>query len=218
VPLSAAEPRTKPLLRGVSHEISAYVALVGWAVLAAAARTGPARTAALTYGATLFGLFAVSALYHRPVWSRRARRILWRLDHAAIFLLIAGTYTPLCLLLDGGLGRATLFAVWSGAAAGVALSFAWVTAPKPLMAFLYVLLGWVLVPVIPALGKGLGAGGVALLMSGGFLYTLGAVVYARRRPDPFPAIFGFHEVFHLLVVAAAACHFAVVTEALRVLR
>jgi hemolysin III len=217
LPRSAAEPCTKPLLRGVSHEIAAYLALVGWAVLATATRTAAARSAALTYGGTLFGLFAVSALYHRPVWSLRARRILWRLDHSAIFLLIAGTFTPLCLLLRDGLGRAMLLIVWSGAAAGVVLSIAWVTAPKPLMAFLYVLLGWVVVPVVPALGKALGPVGLVLLMGGGLLYTVGAVVYARRRPDPFPTIFGFHEIFHLLVVLAAACHFAVVTAALRVL-
>jgi hemolysin III len=218
VSLSTAEVRTKPLLRGVSHEIAAYVALVGWAVLSTAARNGEARSAALTYGGTLFGLFAVSALYHRPVWSLRARRILWRLDHCAIFFLIAGTYTPLCLLLPERLGRMTLAIIWAGAAAGVLLSLAWVTAPKPLMAALYVLLGWVVVPVLPALGRALGAGGLALLMAGGLMYTVGAVVYARRRPDPFPTIFGFHEIFHLLVVAAAACHFAVVTAALRGLR
>jgi hemolysin III len=168
----------------VSHEIAAYVAIVGCAALATTARTAAARNAALVYGATLFGLFAVSALYHRPAWSHRARRILWRVDHSAIFCLIAGTYTPLCLLVQGGLGRVMLLVVWFGAAAGVVLSFAWVTAPKPLMASLYVLLGWVVFPVLPALGRALGPAVLALLMTGGLLYTVGALVYARRRPDP----------------------------------
>jgi hemolysin III len=218
LPAAVTHPSTKPLLRGVSHEIAAYVALVGWAALAVSAPTAAARTAALTYGATLFGLFAVSALYHRPVWSLRARRILWRLDHSAIFLLIAGTYTPFCLLLGEGRGRVILAVIWTGAAAGIALSLFWVTAPKPLMALLYVVLGWVVVPVLPALGRALGPGSLLLVLLGGLLYMVGAVVYARRRPDPFPTVFGFHEIFHLLVVAAAACHFAVVIAALRGLR
>ncbi|WP_242340309.1 MULTISPECIES: PAQR family membrane homeostasis protein TrhA [Anaeromyxobacter] len=209
--------RVKPRLRGVSHEIAAYLAAPAWALLFVHAETGTARTGALTYGASLFALFLASAVYHRPTWSARARRILWRVDHSAIFLLIAGTYTPLCLLL-GDRGRPLLAAVWLGAAAGVGLSIAWVTAPKALMAALYVLLGWLVVPVVPALHAAIGPAALALLLGGGLLYTVGAVIYALRRPDPFPAVFGFHEIFHLLVVAAAACHFAVVAGAIRALR
>lgn len=210
-------PRTKPLLRGVSHHIAAWLALPAVASLVLGASGGSARTAALTYGASLLALFTVSATYHRPNWSPQARRILWRVDHSAIFLLIAGTYTPLCLLLGPGLGHLVLAVVWAGAVAGVAVSIAWVRAPKRLMAALYVLLGWVAVSVMPALRGVIGDGAVGLLLVGGLLYSAGAFVYAMRRPDPFPAVFGFHEIFHLLVVAAAACHFAVIVAAIRAL-
>jgi hemolysin III len=209
--------RAKPRLRGVSHEIAAYVAAPSCALLVGAAETRLARTGALVYGASLVALFLASAVYHRPTWSPRARRILWRVDHSAIFVLIAGTFTPMCLLL-GEAGRTMLTAVWLGAAAGIGLSIAWVTAPKPLMAGLYLLLGWFVVPLVPALREAMGPGALALLLGGGLLYSAGAVIYALRRPDPYPAVFGFHEIFHLLVIAAAACHFAVVASVLRALR
>ena len=205
----------KPLLRGVSHEIAAAVALVAWITLAVAAAPGRARLAANVYGASLLTLFLVSALYHRPTWAPRARLFMRRLDHSAIFFLIAGTYTPVCLLLPDRTGTTLLAVVWAGAAAGVLQSILWVRAPKPLVAAVYVLLGWVVVPVVPALGAALGGASIALLGAGGAAYTLGAVVYAVRRPDPFPRVFGYHEVFHALVVVAAACHFGVVVAALR---
>lgn len=203
----------KPLLRGVSHEIAAGVALAGWIALAVFASPGRARLAANVYGASLFTLFAVSAAYHRPTWRPRARLLMRRLDHSAIFLLIAGTYTPFCLLLPPSSGRPLLGLVWGGAAAGFLQSLAWPRAPKALSAAVYVLLGWVVVPVLPALRAALGAGAVALLAGGGAVYTFGAFVYAARRPDPFPRVFGYHEVFHALVIAAAACHFAVAAAA-----
>jgi len=205
----------KPLLRGVSHEIAAGVALAGGIALALLAPGPRSRAAAAVYGATLFTLFAVSALYHRPTWAPRARMWMRRLDHSAIFLLIAGTYTPFCLLLGGGRGLALLAAVWAGALLGVAQSVAWPLAPKPLVAALAVLLGWAVLPVLPTLGSALGGGALALLAAGGALYTLGAVVYATGRPDPLPRVFGYHEVFHALVVVAACLHFAVVAAAVR---
>jgi len=205
----------KPLLRGVSHELAAALALVAWVTLAITAAPGRARLAANVYGASLLTLFLVSALYHRPTWAPRARLFMRRLDHSAIFFLIAGTYTPVCLLLPHRTGSTLLAIVWAGAAAGVLQSILWVRAPKPLVAAVYVLLGWVVVPVVPALGAALGAGSIVLLGAGGAAYTLGAVVYAVRRPDPFPRVFGYHEVFHALVVVAAACHFGVVVAALR---
>ncbi len=207
----------KPLLRGVSHQIAAVVALFGWAALALAAGPGRARVAANVYGASLFTLFTVSASYHRPTWARRARLLMRRLDHSAIFLLIAGTYTPFCLLLPSGTGLPLLAVVWGVAIAGVLQSILWVEAPKPLVAAVYVLLGWVVVPVLPALRSALGGSAIALLLLGGAAYTTGALVYAARRPDPFPRVFGYHEIFHALVVAAAACHFAVVAGAVRAL-
>jgi hemolysin III len=208
----------KPLLRGVSHEIAAGVALAGWTALALIAAPGRARIAANVYGASLFTLFLVSALYHRPTWRPRARLVMKRLDHSAIFLLIAGTYTPFCLLLPPATGRTILAVVWAGAIAGVLQSVLWVRAPRALSAAIYVLLGWVIVPVLPSLRSTLGLGALALLAGGGAMYTIGALVYAARRPDPSPRVFGYHEVFHALVVAAAACHFAVAASAVGALQ
>lgn len=215
--MRAIAPSTKPLLRGVSHEIAAAVALAGWILLAATASGARAAAAANVYGASLLSLFLVSALYHRPNWPPRARLVMRRIDHSAIFLLIAGTYTPLSLLLPPGTGLPLLAVVWGGATLGLVQSIAWVRAPKPVVAALYVALGWVVVPVLPALRAVLGGWALALLALGGIAYTIGAVVYASRRPDPFPRVFGYHEVFHALVVAAAACHFAVVAAAIRAL-
>lgn len=202
--------REKPLLRGVSHEVASVFALVGGFLLLREAPGPRAALAAGIYGAALTAQFGVSALYHRPRWGARARLVLRRLDHAAIFLLIAGTYTPIGLLLPGSVGRALLGAVWAGAAAGIALSIAWPMAPRWLMAALCVGLGWAVVPVVPALRLAIGANGLALLLAGGIAYTTGALVYAMRRPDPFPRVFGYHEVFHALVIVAAVCHYAAV--------
>jgi hemolysin III len=209
--------RKKPLLRGVSHQIAAFLAAPAAAALVMGAGGGSARAAALTYGASLLTLFAVSATYHRPTWSLRVRRVLWRIDHSAIFVLIAGTYTPFCVLLGGAVGRLALAAVWIGAAIGVTVAIAWPDASKRVMAAIYVGFGWMAFPVLPMLRAKLGGHALALLFAGGLLYCLGALVYARRRPDPFPAVFGFHEIFHLFVIAAAACHFVVVGSAIRAL-
>jgi hemolysin III len=199
----------KPLLRGVSHEIASAFALAGGVALVRGADSVRASAAAAVYGIALTVLFGISALYHRPRWGDRARLLLRRLDHAAIFVLIAGTYTPICLLL-GGPGRTLLAAVWAGAGLGIALSVAWPMAPKALVAALCVALGWAVVPVLPALRAAIGAGGLALLLGGGLAYTAGAIVYAARRPDPFPRVFGYHEIFHALVVVAALLHYAAV--------
>jgi hemolysin III len=168
---------------------------------------------AATYGASLFTLFLVSAIFHRPTWSPRARLLIARLDNSAIFLLIAGTYTPVCLLLGGSLGRALLAIVVTGAVLGIVLTIVWPLAPKPLMAAIYVLLGWVFVPAAAGLRASMGGRAVLLLVAGGLVYTAGAIVYAMRRPDPFPRVFGYHEIFHLLVIVGAVCHFVVVRGA-----
>jgi hemolysin III len=210
VPHSAA----KPLLRGVSHEVAAFAALAGWVALAAIASSPRGRAAANVYGASLFALFLVSALYHRPNWPPRPRAWMRRLDHSAIFLLVAGTYTPLCLLLPRGTGVPLLTGVWVAATLGVLQSLLWVHAPKVLVAAMSVALGWAVLPTLPAMRAVLGTPAIALVAAGGAAYTLGAIIYATRRPDPFPRVFGYHEVFHALVVAAAACHFAVVARAI----
>jgi hemolysin III len=209
--------RSKPLLRGVSHQVAAFLAAPAAAALVMGAGGGSAKAAAVTYGASLVTLFAVSATYHRPTWTPRARRVLWRVDHSAIFLLIVGTYTPFSLLVGGALGRVLLAAMWIGASLGVVVSIAWPDAPKKVMAALYIGYAWMPVPLLPTLRATIGPGALALLFLGGFLYSAGAVIYALRRPDPFPAVFGFHEIFHLLVIGAAACHFVVVAAAIRAL-
>src|SRR5512137_1155305 len=215
MPTDAASPRTKPLLRGVSHEIAAGVALAGLVALVLLAPGPRARLGALVYGSSLVALFSVSALYHRPTWSPRARLWMRRLDHSAIFLLIAGTYTPLCLLLGDGRSRTLLAVVWAGAGLGILRALAWPRAPRAISTALYLLLGWAAVPLVPAIWRTMGPGPLLLLAAGGLLYTVGGLIYALRRPDPFPRVFGYHEVFHALVVAAAGLQFAVVADAVR---
>jgi hemolysin III len=209
--------RTKPLLRGVSHEIAAFVAAPAALTLVSMAKSGRAEVGAIVYGASLFTLFAVSAFFHRPFWAPRARDVIGRIDHSAIFLLIGGTYTPFGLLLGPGRGYGLLAAVWVGAGVGILIVTTWTRAPKPLLAALYVLLGWIIIPVVPALHASIGNRALLLLLVGGLVYTAGAVIYALRRPDPFPRVFGFHEIFHVLVIAAASCHFVVVEAAIRAL-
>lgn len=199
----------------MSHELAAWVAAPAALALVASARSAQAQVAAATYGACLFGLFLTSAVFHRPTWTPRARAIVGRLDNSAIFFLVAGTYTPICLLLGGGLGHGLLATVWIGAALGVGLTLAWPAAPKPLMALVYVILGWVFLPAAGALRVALGTPALLLVLGGGLVYTAGAVVYALRRPDPFPRVFGYHEIFHALVVIAAICHFLAVRAAVR---
>lgn len=208
---------SKPLLRGVLHEVAAFVAFVAGAILVFRASGARARAGALVYGISLVSLFAVSAIYHRPDWSEKVRAVWRRLDHSAIFLLIAGTYTPFSFLLGSRIGWIFLGIVWAGALIGIVMSVAWVRAPKALVAAVCVLLGWAALPLLPALKASLGTSAVVLLATGGVVYSLGAAVYALRRPDPFPKVFGYHEIFHALVIAGAGCHFAVVARALSAL-
>ena len=202
----------KPRLRGVSHEWAFFVSLPLGLWLVVAAPTGRAALAAAIYAVSVALLFGASALYHRITWaSAAARRWMRRLDHSAIFVLIAGTYTPFALLtLEGALATVILVAVWTGAAAGIVMTMVWIDAPKWLIAIVYVALGWVAVAAMPEMLDDLGVTAVGLVAAGGALYTAGAVVYARRRPDPVPAVFGYHELFHVLVIAAAALQYAVV--------
>jgi hemolysin III len=217
MPKDVVAPRPKPLLRGVSHEIAAGVSLAGLVALVLLAPGPRARMGALIYGTSLVALFSVSALYHRPTWSPRARLWMRRLDHSAIFLLIAGTFTPLCLLIGDARAHTMLAVVWAGAGLGVLRALLWPRAPRAVATALYLLLGWAAVPLVPAMYRELGAGSLALLAAGGLLYSVGAVIYATRRPDPFPRVFGYHEIFHALVIAAAGLHFAVAAGAVRAL-
>ena len=202
----------KPRLRGVSHQWAFYVSLALGAALVAAAEAGQPRLAAAVYAVSVAALFGTSALYHRITWaSQAARRWMKRLDHSMIFFLIAGTYTPFALLvLDGALATVILVVVWSGALAGILMKLVWIDAPKALVAILYLALGWVAVAAFPTMLDELGITGTALVAVGGLLYTAGALVYAFQRPNPAPAVFGYHEVFHALVILAAALQYAVI--------
>jgi len=214
----AAAP-IKPRLRGWLHFWSFVVSLVTGAtliVLAAATVSAEAAVATSVYGATVLGLFGVSALYHRHHWvSSRARAWMKRLDHSMIFVFIAGTYTPFAVLaMPGTTGTVVLAVVWGGAVAGVSLKLAWPHAPRWLGVPIYVALGWVAVFVLPDLVHHAGVAALVLLLVGGALYTAGAVFYATRWPDPWPHVFGYHEFFHAATVLAAVCHYIAVWFAL----
>jgi hemolysin III len=201
-----------PRLRGIFHEWAFFAALVAGFCLVAVADGLRERFASWIYAMALAAMFGASALYHRVDWRTPARRA-WarRCDHAAIFVFIAGTYTPFALLaLDGALPVVTLLAIWSGAALGLALNLAWIDGPRWLTAVAYLSVGWVGAIAAPELFASVGLTAAALVVVGGGLYSIGAAVYAFRWPDPFPSTFGFHEVFHLLVVAAAVAQFVAV--------
>jgi hemolysin III len=192
--------------------VAFFLALPLGVAVALEADTFRGRVAAIVFGASVAAMFGASGLYHRVTWSS-ARRRLWvrRVDHAGIFGLIAGTYTPFGLLvLRGDWRLVVLSVVWAGTALAVLLKFIWVAAPKWLAALIGIALGWVGVVVFPQLLVRIGVTGSLLVLVGGLAYTAGALIYARRRPDPAPTVFGYHEVFHALVVVAVACQYAAV--------
>ena len=206
----------KPLLRGVSHQISFFVAMAATAVLVWRTETRAGSTAVLVFGASLVLLFGTSALYHRIDWSPAARQRMRRLDHAAIFMLIAGGYTPLFSLVPSPAGgHGALAAIWIGAGVGVVKSLAWPRAPKWLTALVCVAIGWMVIGQVMGRTPIVGSTCVGLLVASGTTYSLGAVVYALKRPNPFPRVFGYHEIFHLLVVLASVFLFAHVALVIR---
>jgi hemolysin III len=202
----------KPKLRGVSHEWAFFLSLGFGVALILLAKTPKATIAVAIYAVSLSALFGTSALYHRVNWTRpQVRQWMRRLDHSMIFFLIAGTYTPFALLvLDGPLADAILAVVWIGAIAGAIVEMVWIDHPKWVAAIIYLAIGWVAVVAFPELWSEMGVVGTMLVAVGGLLYTAGAVVYATQRPNPSPAIFGYHEIFHLLVIAAAIAHFSAI--------
>jgi hemolysin III len=200
----------RPLLRGLLHLGAFVVALALGVTLMLLAGPQSWPTFAV-YGLAVSGLFGVSALYHRGRWQPTVRARIQRVDHSMIFVLIAGTYTPICAhVLDDGSGAALLALVWSGALAGAALELRPTATPRGVLVGVSIALGWVALLAMPSLIDGLGWVATALLGLGGVLYTVGAVIYARRRPDPLPAVFGYHELFHALTIAGAALHYAVI--------
>ncbi len=197
-----------PRLRGVSHAVAFFLAAgaASWAV--AVAPYGRPTVAMAIYSLGLVALFGGSALYHRWPSSGRIKATLQRLDHSTIFVFIAASYTPIALLvLHGALAWVILGLAWTGAAAGITLSLGWIHAPRRVIVGSYLALGWLAVLALPELLSKLGPGPLALLAGGGILYSAGAVIYARQRPDPWPRWFGFHEIFHALVIVAAAVQY-----------
>jgi hemolysin III len=202
------EEELRPLLRGVAHAYTFWVALAAAIVLDVMVAPGTPRLASIVYGTGLCALFAASGTYHRWRWNPRWRPLLRRIDHSTIFVFIAASYTPVALLvMHGTLRWVILGAAWTGALGGVVLSVAWITAPRVLIAACYLALGWVSALAMPQMIDRLDIAPLVLLGVGGVLYTIGAVVYATKRPNPWPSTFGFHEVFHTLVIAAAAVQF-----------
>jgi hemolysin III len=200
----------KPRMRGWLHTYAFFVAVVCGIVLCAIAATRPGwapLVSCLIYSVTVCGLFGTSALYHRRVWSERGYQIMRRMDHSMIFVFIAGTYTPFCvLLLPTRLATILLALVWGGALAGVLLKIVRPHAPRWVSAPLYLALGWVAVAVLPDILRQGGVTALVLLAAGGVAYSVGAVFYALRRPNPWPTVFGHHEFFHACTLVAAICH------------
>jgi hemolysin III len=200
--------RVKPRLRGVVHQYAFFASLVAGPALVLTAKTPRAMVAAAVYGFSLSALLGASALYHRVTWTPRARFWMARLDLSMIFFLIAGSCTPIALLaLRPPLGTEVLWAVWIAAAAGILLKILWANPTKAASALVYVVMGSLGVFLMPAIAHTAGLAPVSLLAAGGVLYIAGAAVYAFQQPDPLPTVFGYHEIFHSLVVVAATLHY-----------
>ena len=201
---------SKPKLRGVFHEIGFYLAAATGVALIVTADPGTARVAAAIFAGCVAACFGASAVYHRPTWRPRARAWLARVDHAGVYLLIAGSYAPFGLIvMSRGWAIPVLAIVWSGAFVAILLKLFWLRTPKWLSAAIGLTLGWVGAVAFSQLLP-LPLTAIALVVATGLLYTAGAVIYARRRPNPYPRVFGYHELFHVLTVAAAACEYVAV--------
>jgi len=209
--LPRTTPPGLPTFRGLFHVWAFALAVPAGVVIGMMAGGGKARVAAAIFGGTVATMFGLSALYHRFAWSPAAKRLLRKLDHLGIFGLIAGSYTAIGLIVLGGTGRIVVLSiVWAGVAVAVITKFVWPDAPKWLSAVTAIALGWVGITIFPQILQHAGAVPTALILAAGALYTIGAVVYARRRPDPAPAFFGYHELFHALVVAAVGLQYSAV--------
>jgi hemolysin III len=212
-----AKARVKPSLRGVSHQVGFVAMLFAGTWLIHAAASSTAKIVCAVYAISVATLLGVSALYHRPTWSVVARARMRRLDHSAIFVLIAGTYTPLAFTLPLATAHTMLAVAWAGGIAGVARALFWIDAPKWIVAVLAVGMGWLALLYFPAIRLVTGNAVLTYLVVGGVAYSVGAVIYALRRPDPWPRHFGYHELFHGLVLIGIACHFRAVCIALPVI-
>ena len=211
-----ATETVRPLLRGWIHLVAFFVSIPAGVVLVLLARGPTARVAASIYALSLTAVFGASAAYHRVRWSPEANRRMKRLDHSMIFVLIAGSYTPISILVLHGTWSVVILSIaWTGAALGVILKLARIDGLHVVTGILYMGLGWLATIALPQLFRGMTLPELLLMVTGGLLYTAGAIVFAGRRPDPSPATFGFHEVWHAFMVAAAACHFTMIALVLR---
>lgn len=203
-------PRLREPFNGLSHLTGALLAVAGLTALVLTAHGDPLRLVAFAvYGVSLVALYASSSAYHLLRLTPRGTARLRKLDHLMVFVLIAGTYTPIALLaLGGAWGWSVLGVVWGLTVVGFGATFLWIDAPRWVTTGLYLLTGWVGVVALYPLARALPAIGLFWLFAGGVTYSVGAVIYARKRPDPFPGRFGFHEIWHLFVLAASACHYA----------
>lgn len=207
----ASTQAVRPVLRGALHGGALAVAVVVGTIFVIAAPEGRSTAAAAVFAGAVVTMLLASTLYHRITWSAAVRPWMRRIDHAGIYVLIAGTYTAVGLVsLHGLLQRLTLLVVWAGALAATVLKFCWVSAPKWVSAAVGIALGWVGIVAMPQIAQAAGVTCVALLAAGGLAYTAGAIVYARRRPDPVPAVFGYHELFHALTIVALACQYVAI--------
>jgi hemolysin III len=201
----------KPTLRGVFHEIAFFVSLVSGTVAVFLAPTTGSKLVVLVYAVSISLLFGVSALFHRHTWGPVGRRRMRRADHSTIFIAIAGSYTAVAGIALSGWPRITVLCiVWGGALVGITLRQLWLDAPKWVVALPYVVVGWAAVAVLPQLFRALGGVGFTLLLAGGLVYSVGAVVYALKRPNPVPGTFGYHEVFHACTIVGAVLHYVVI--------
>ena len=206
-----AADAVKPRLRGVFHEVAFFVSLVSGAALVWAAPTTGSALVMAVYALSVSLLFGVSALFHRHTWGPVGRRRMRRADHSTIFIAIAGSYTAVAgIALTGWARTAVLCVVWGGAVVGITLRQVWLDAPKWVVALPYVVVGWAAVLVLPQLFRALGGVGFTLLLAGGLAYSAGAVVYALKKPNPAPGVFGYHEVFHACTIVGAVLHYVVI--------
>jgi hemolysin III len=209
--LPEAPAIARPVLRGTLHRWSVPVFVVLTAVLAVRADTAGQRAAVIVYGGCVSAMLAVSGAYHARRLSHRERRLLRRLDHTMILVATAGTYTAVIVLaLDGATRDVLLVVAWALVLVGAAIRMMWLDAPSGLIALVYLVAGWQVLLDLPAYGGALTAAELAMLAAGGVCYSAGAAVYALRRPDPWPSVFGYHELFHVCVVLGAACHWVAV--------
>ena len=201
----------KPRLRGRIHQVAFFVSVPAGVVLILFANGPAAIAVASVYAVSLTAVFGSSAVYHRGHWTERARRWLKRVDHSMIYVLIAASYTPVAALVLGGTWEVVLLSViWAGAVVGVTMKMARPDGLSIVSAALYMVLGWLAILALPQLVREMTTAELVLLLAGGLLYTAGAIVFATRRPDPSPTIFGYHELWHSFMVAAAACHYAMI--------